>query len=151
MDSDDIMIQERIQKQLEYIDKNTDCVIVGSQMIMFQDKDGKKLNVGQTHHKNMSIQTFITTPSEWFINHPSVMFKRDKILEVGGYNCEHKGLPEDFHLWIRLLKKGYTIHNMDEILLYYRLHDKQASHEKIREKNNWLDHKNRWIREILES
>ena len=40
---------------------------------------------------------------------------------------------------------------MDEILLYYRLHPNQASHENIREKNNWLLHKNNWIREILES
>ncbi len=149
MDSDDIMIAERIEKQLDYMNKNKDCIIVGSQMIMFKDHEDKKLNVGQTNHNSMTIQQFAQKPSDWFINHPTVMFKKDEIIKLGGYNSQHKGLPEDFNLWLRILKSGNKIHNMNEILLYYRLHEKQASHEKIRQKNKWLQEKNKWIDEIL--
>ena len=38
--------------------------------------------------------------SNWFINHPTVMYKKSRILEIGGYLEEPDGIPEDFCLWV---------------------------------------------------
>ena len=44
------------------------------------------------------------------------MFRKKHVLEVGGY--KQLLYAEDYYLWVRLLVEGYTILNMDEILVY---------------------------------
>ena len=149
MDADDIMIPERIKKQLKFMEQHSDCVMCGSQIIMFEQQGDKMINKGQTNHSTITLDTFLQTRNGWLTNHPTVTFKRDAVLSVGGYQTNHKGLPEDFHLWLRILKKYKVIHNMEEVLLYYRLHPKQASSAVIRKDNKWEQTKSKWISEIF--
>ena len=52
------------------------------------------------------------------INHPSVMFKRARIIEVGGY----LDMPffEDYYLWIRCIVAGFKFHNVQRNLVFMR-------------------------------
>ena len=43
MDSDDIMIEDRIIKQLNFMKNNTDCVLCGTQINMFKHINNKLL------------------------------------------------------------------------------------------------------------
>ena len=37
-------------------------------------------------------------------------------------------MMEDFELWLRILKKYKKIYNIPEVLLNYRIHDKQLTY-----------------------
>lgn len=112
MDSDDIMLPERLERQLDYFNKNwNDVDILGSQL---ETSSG-----GQTHHKEV-IDKNEYKKSTHLCNHPTIMFKKSVILDLGGYKDTPNYIPEDFCLWAKALKRGYKIRNMQEILLWYR-------------------------------
>lgn len=54
--------------------------------------------------------------------HPSMMFRRDVLLSVGGYRvCWYTKRGEDYDLILRLYAKGYKGKNVEEPLYDYRL------------------------------
>ena len=52
------------------------------------------------------------------INHPTVMFRRDAVLDVGNYREMEYG--EDYELWYRVLANGKELANIPEILVKVR-------------------------------
>lgn len=133
MDSDDLMYPDRLEKQLNYMLMNPNVDICGTQI-------KNMLTNQQSRHK-----TIITKDeylyTDWFLNHPTVMFKKSKILNLGAYEEDIEYAPEDLLLWIKALKSGYIIHNLQEVLLDYRLHDNNASQK---------DSKNKQWQEIVQ-
>jgi len=61
------------------------------------------------------------------MNHPTLCFKKSKILEVGNYNKNIREMYEDFELELRLLKKYGIIHNIPDVILFYRDHPLQIT------------------------
>ena len=76
---------------------------------------------------------FTPINSIWFINHPTVMFNKEKIVEIGGYREEPEFIAEDYELWTRSLKNNLNIYNMNDILIKYRVHDSNLT---FKDKNN---------------
>ena len=70
-----------------------------------------------TSHKSLLLEEFKKNPSHWFLNHPTVCYRKSAVLEVGNYNSNLIRMTEDFELGLRLLKKYGYIHNMSEVLL----------------------------------
>lgn len=124
MDADDIMMPNRLQKQYDYfVNNNVD--ILGGQLQYLHDN-----NI--TNHP-LIITKEIPMNSIWFINHPSVMFKKDKILQIGGYKEEPEFLAEDYELWTRSIKNNLIIHNLNDVIIKYRLHNSNLT---FKDKNN---------------
>ena len=123
MDSDDIMFDTRIEKQLDYLNKHTQVAVCGTGMEMFNTDGARKPIV---HSPVMSFTEYKKSPKMWIANHPTIAMKKSIILSIGNYNPSIKGY-EDLELYIRLLKQGYELHNLPDILLYYRVHEKQLS------------------------
>jgi len=117
MDSDDICMPDRFDKQIKYFD-NYDVDIVGSYCVEINE-NGNKGNLRKMPLNHQSIyDNLFTCP---FI-HPTVMFKKSLIKSVGGYN---KSLlrRQDYDLWFRCAKVGAKFSNIDESLLLYRFTD----------------------------
>lgn len=131
MDSDDIMVPNRIQTQMDYMKANPSVKICGAQLLMFRD-DGKAGN--QTKHPSLSWEDYKRKPSHWFLNHPTVCYLKSAVLEVGNYDNGLRkkygddDMSHDFDLQLRMLKKYGYIHNMEEVLLHYRLHPNQVTY-----------------------
>jgi glycosyltransferase involved in cell wall biosynthesis len=55
------------------------------------------------------------------INHPASAFKINSVLAVGGY----RDMPffEDWYLWLRMVKAGFKLHNIDDYLVSFRATD----------------------------
>ncbi len=126
MDSDDIMVQNRIKKQFDYMVKHPKCAICGAQILMFKNNINNVVNVST--HKNITWKEFKKYRPHWFINHPTVCYKKSKIIEAGNYSPDLKLMAEDFELEARMLKTFGFVHNMPDKLLYYRLHEGQVTH-----------------------
>lgn len=125
MDSDDIMVDDRLQKQLAYMISNPEVDICGGQ-ITGQIKTRHKEFIDQDEYKKVN----------WFMNHPTIMYKKTKILELGGYDETPEFCPEDFLLWARALKNNLILRNMQEILIYYRIHNENLN-SKDRKHPDW--------------
>ena len=113
LDSDDVMLPERLEKQIYYMVTHPEVDILGTQL---QNMFGNK---HVTHHPLQIPQDYYRM-STHFINHPSVMFKKYKVLQLGGYKEYPDHIPEDFILWTKALKRGCVIHNLPEVLTLYR-------------------------------
>jgi glycosyltransferase involved in cell wall biosynthesis len=139
MDSDDIMLNNRLQKQLDFMYSNTTCVMCGSNIIYFDEENGIKNETGiSTHKKSLSWQEYKKTPVDWFLNHSTLCFKKSAILAVGNYRKNFKVPFEDLELELRVLKKYGTVFNLPECLLLYRHHADQTSKKNNSDLNNRL-------------
>ena len=59
-------------------------------------------------------------------------------------------MTEDFELGLRLLKKYEYIHNMNEVLLKYRLHEDQVTYQGGKEgRQYWHNLRNTMIENII--
>lgn len=148
MDSDDIMHPERIKKQMEFMENNADCMISGTQAQLICDNQ----KVRKTSHAEIIIlEEFKKSPTHWFMNHPTLCFRKDAILSIGNYNSKKNStwILEDFELGLKMLKQYGKIHNMPDILLLYRIHSEQTTkvYNTDSETNNQL--RNQMIQDII--
>ena len=125
MDSDDIMVHNRIQKQMEFMESNPDIMICGSQINCFKENINNVVSV--TNHPTMKWKEYKKSPSHWFVNHPSLCYRKSGILEVGNYDANKSKMTEDFEMALRMLKHFGCVYNLPDALLYYRLHEKQVT------------------------
>lgn len=150
MDSDDIMLNNRIKNQFEFMKINPNIMICGSQLNAFRN------NISNieftTNHTTITWEQYKNSPSHWFINHPTVCYRKSAILEVGNYDSNKSKMTEDFDLEIRMLKRYGTIYNFQEAYLYYRLHDKQVTHKNGEEGHNyWNEIRRKLINDLINS
>ena len=125
MDSDDLMHFERIQKQIDFMEKNQQIDISGTQIQLFTAET-------QLHASNYPTKHPIIQKELKFQNclaHPTVIFRNKSIQNIELYDSFYDGM-EDYELWRRLCRNGLKFANMDSILLQYRIHRKQSSQEK---------------------
>lgn len=118
MDADDIALPERLTVQKNFLDTHPDIVCVGS-----------ALRIIDEHGVERGTKSVFTDPDLLAFHmrlknqmaHPTMMFRKDIILSVGGYD-EAFRYVQDYDLWSRLLDKGYKFSNIDTPLLLYRSH-----------------------------
>lgn len=132
MDADDISLPQRLEKQVDFLDKNTSVVILGAQISYIDDDGELSLLKASILPKNPSEKVaYYKCP----IYHPTVMFRKSIILSIGGYKYGFYG--EDFELWLRCIKNNLNIVNLSDILLNYRIHENQVSSTSV-EKNIYI-------------
>ena len=116
MDSDDISLSCRFKLQKEYLDRNSDIDVVGGSIMEF-DTDHENLGIRKFPKDNDSVLNYIYKASP--LAHPCVMMRR-KIFDNGlSYNEAYR-TSQDIALWFDVLKAGYKIGNIDDIILKFR-------------------------------
>lgn len=123
IDTDDIMFPDRIEKQVKLLDKNPDIDICGSLAYEIDDQ-GHKLKTRKVPEYNDSIKKLIWSCP---IIHPSVMYRKRKLLKVGNYSISIPRRQEDYELWIRSATNGLVFYNIQESLIYYRVYPNEPS------------------------
>ncbi|OIP78963.1 MAG: hypothetical protein AUK48_00565 [Oscillatoriales cyanobacterium CG2_30_44_21] len=129
IDADDINFPERLEQQIAFLDAHPEIAILGSQM-KYIDENG---NVQEPiYHVPLEHDDIVNTMlSSNCIGHPSIIFRRLAVLQVGNY----RDLPnvEDYDLWLRLVTQ-YKFANLDKPLVYYRIHQNGTTQVAIRQK-----------------
>ena len=116
MDTDDIAMPDRFQKQMEVFNKHPEVDVCSAWIDEFV---GDVQNVTSTRklpewHEDIVLYAQGRNP----MNHPVVMFRKSKVLAAGGY--QHFPLFEDYYLWARMLKSGAKFYNIQQSLLLFR-------------------------------
>ncbi|MGD1078802.1 MAG: glycosyltransferase [Candidatus Sulfotelmatobacter sp.] len=121
MDADDISLEHRFAKQVEFMDAHPQLAVVGS-AVQFIDETGKPLRVAGRPLRHDEIEKVLFDCG--FMWHPTVIMRRAAWARVGGY----RKIPhaEDFDLWLRIAEH-FQLGNLPDVLVKYRLHPGQVS------------------------
>ena len=118
MDADDINLPTRFELLLKEFEKDRNLSIAGGYVQEFNDVSNK-VSIKKVPIKNEEIYKYTKYRSP--INQPTVMFKKDDILEIGGY--EELYLMEDYLLWIKAVEKNLKFCNISNVLVNMRIND----------------------------
>ena len=119
IDADDVNLPERLETQINYLKGNPEIAILGSAMyqINSQGVRSKYLYQPPVEHDDIVHSMLTMNP----IAHPSVLFKRSVILEVGNYKSLLS--VEDYDMWMRVAATHhYKLANLACPLIEYRIH-----------------------------
>lgn len=118
MDADDVCEINRIDIQYNEMKSNRNLVLLGSNVRLI-NSDSEILNKHRKIPlKNRDIRKILYFKNPF--NHPTVVFRKSKLLEVGGYSDFF--LYEDWYLWIKLgVNRDNIFKNLDYNLLKYRI------------------------------
>ncbi len=123
MDSDDISLPNRFEKQLKMFSKMPNVSIVGGQITEFIDEPQNITGKRQVPEKDSDIKEYMKKRCP--MNQVSVMFKKKDIEDAGGYidwYCE-----EDYYLWLRMMQSGFCFANVPDVLVNVRVGDEMSA------------------------
>ncbi|SQE30632.1 Uncharacterised protein [Mannheimia haemolytica] len=116
MDTDDICLPSRFEKQIDFISKNPDVVLLGGQVEEFDETMSNSLGIKQVpiNDDEIRISALLRNP----FNHMTVAYKKSVIEHVGGY--QHHLYMEDYNLWLRVITQKYEVYNLPDVLVNVR-------------------------------
>lgn len=123
VDSDDIWTKDKLQKQINTLDKMKEYILVYSACGRI-DEHSKKLKPAQRQLKGYSGNVFENLLVRNFIVSATPLIRREYVLRTEGFNSKY--IPyEDWEFWIRLSSYG-KFYFIPEPLAYYRIHKSQS-------------------------
>ncbi len=129
MDSDDVSKSDRFKLQVDYLEQNPEVSILGGGIEIFGCDLDSNIKVGDRVIRNVgveNVQSYLLSKNPLF--HPTVMMRR-QILIDNNLLYRHKfDSAEDLDLWIRASRK-VKIDSLNEVVLNYRIHSNQYSRE----------------------
>ena len=127
MDADDISLSERFEKQIYFMEQNSEVDICGTWIQMFGGKDIHWKP--PTTHDDIKVELLFGSG----LAHPTVMGRRSFFVENKYKEKFEKA--EDYALWVETIDKYHFI-NIPEFLLLYRTHTSQISMRTKNEQND---------------
>lgn len=130
MDADDIAHKKRLEKQVAFLEENSNVFLVGSSAHVIDKKGkitGEKLEPSNPHDIYTSYFTFHP------LIHPSCMLRR----KINGKKFEYKlsySANNDYLTFFTLLCKGAIFVNLPDKLIYYRMHGKNDTFVHMKQK-----------------
>lgn len=119
MDADDISNSSRFEKQLGFLEKNTEIDVCGSWFTIFGDIETETIKHFE-NNDDLKVNLLIGC----YIGNPTVMARRESI---NLYEFKKEFNPmEDYQLWSEMIYK-HKFHNIQESLLDYRWHENNIS------------------------
>lgn len=123
-DGDDISVENRLEKQIEFLLKNTKYDLVATSMISFNENGVNGIR---------GILPMIPNISKLAVHppfcHATIMVKSEVYFKLNGYRVtKYTRRCEDIDLWFRFFKNGYKGVNLSEPL--YMVRDDKDSYKR---------------------
>lgn len=121
MDSDDVSLPFRLEKQVGFLRANPEIVAVSTQYD-YVDTRGRRLKTMAMPDGDAMIQSLLLRGIPGLC-HSALLVRRSAIESIGGYDPAFAAATEDVDLCLRLGEVG-RLANLPEVLLKVRLHGK---------------------------
>lgn len=119
MDTDDIAHKKRFEKQIIFMLENPEIDMISANIAEYDDSLEKLIAHRIVPEGHEEILAMMKSRSPF--NHMAVVYKKDVVLSVGGY--EHCLLFEDYYLWCKLSQSGARFYNLQDVLINMRTGD----------------------------
>ncbi|TYR72622.1 glycosyltransferase [Rossellomorea vietnamensis] len=116
MDTDDIAVSNRFEKQLNIFKLNKEIDIVGSNITEFDKNPENIISIKRVPISDNEIKKYAKRRNPF--NHMTVMFRKKAVIDSGNYMPFP--LNEDYYLWIRMILNNSKMYNINESLVYAR-------------------------------
>jgi glycosyltransferase involved in cell wall biosynthesis len=124
MDGDDRCLMGRLEAQARLLDANPDLGLVGCQFRMFSDEGPVSQGYQDYAAWANQVLTWEDIQRELFVEcplpHPTWMLRREAAWGAVGYQDD--GMPEDYHLLLRIFEAGWEMAKVPEVLFEWRDH-----------------------------
>ncbi len=117
MDSDDISLPNRFNSQISFLENNPEVDVLGGFLEEFDNDTNKIISIRKVPIEHSDCVKFLKFGCPF--NHPTVVFKKSTVLISGNYRDFF--LKEDLFLWLNIYINGFKFHNLDSVVLSYRL------------------------------
>ncbi len=124
VDPDDIVLKNRIEGQVAFLEKNKEIDVVGSNVIYFQSNSKQEVFRSNFPTDYVAIKaTFIR--GDHGVQHPSTMI-RARVMKQYKY-VQENFKAEDYELFARMIKDGHRFANINEPLTKMRVHSQSVT------------------------
>lgn len=130
MDSDDISLPERFERQVRFMEENPDIAASSAALDEF-DETGKVFSSRVLPLTHEELVEFARQRSP--LSHAVAIFRKSAILAVGGYPLFKRS--QDVALWSLLIVKGYRLANLPDTLFKVRAGNAFMSRSGLRNLN----------------
>lgn len=117
MDSDDVSVPNRFEKQMAYMTEHPECDLLGGQISEFIGEENNVVGQRIVPCKHEKILMWLKGRCPF--NHMSVTALRSRVIAVGNYMDWH--FNEDYYLWIRMAEAGCRFANLSDTLVNVRV------------------------------
>ena len=129
LDADDIALPQRLERQYAFIRDNPDIAAVGAygfdigergRTVVALNRKGPATRAEYQRQWQAGFIPFLT---------PTMVFRRDVALEVGGYRQEY--FPSEDTDFNNRIADNHVVLVIPEPLIYYRIHDRSESYTQV--------------------
>ena len=121
MDSDDISVPHRLEKQVAFLDAHPEIDLVSSGMQRFGRS--KQVTSYATDVEGVKFDAFSFSP----VLHASSVWRKDRFISKGIFFRQEMVPTEDYDIWTRALAQRLVLVNIPDVLYLYRTHDAQVT------------------------
>lgn len=115
-DDDDESYPERLQKELDFLEKNINYAMVGTCVDIYDDTG----NWGECYVDEVPQKNSFLWNSPFV--HPTMLFRRNALEQVNGYRvAKETRRCEDYDMFMRMYAQGLKGYNIQEKLYRYRI------------------------------
>ena len=125
LDSDDMWREDKLEKQLEIFEKNTEAVISYTAS-SFIDNDGNPYNYVMQAEEKTDYKTLL---KKNLLSCSSVMIKTEV---MKGIEMPNDSMHEDYYVWLTVLKNTDFAYGVNEPLLIYRISANSKSSNRLK-------------------
>jgi glycosyltransferase involved in cell wall biosynthesis len=129
-DADDVAAPDRLRHQYDYFQAHPEIDVLGTQIAVI---DGTGAIQGHRRFPLTHDDIMEALPRCVPLSHPSVMYRKEAVLDAGGYQHEEYPHVDDYELWSRLALGGRRFANLPEALVRYRIHAEMGKATRLRE------------------
>jgi TPR repeat protein len=120
MDADDLALPQRLERQVDFMNKNPEISVSGCYYKVLNSSD-----ISYHPFTNEAIQAELL--SKTALAHPTVIFRKEMLIKNG---LQYESIfphAEDYLLWTNCSLAGLKLANIPEVLQHYRTHTGQVS------------------------
>ena len=123
MDSDDICLPERFEKQLAFMESNPEVIVCGTWIQAFGNASyvTKRIIPDKEY-----LRCSFLFGNSYGLCHPTAFFRADALRQNRISYDENLPTAQDYGMWVACAEYG-SIANVEEVLLNYRVHNSQVS------------------------
>jgi glycosyltransferase involved in cell wall biosynthesis len=127
LDSDDIFLPNKIERQVAYLRQHPDCGVCYCDMYQFYEEEPERLlKLDYTYYSGDDVFPNLLRMN--FIGPLTVVLRKSEIDRVGLFDETYRR-SEDWEYWVRLAQHGVRFEHLPEMLAKYRMRRMSASHD----------------------